>query len=383
MHGFVVALMSLTPALLAPTEPAPTAVTVAWASAAHDKVVITWQETGDLRNKVDLVLADGSSTGVASKIVEPGQPNQSELTGWQPDQKYRVEVRAIDAAGTAVSDPGASPVFDTDRPPTPVLQPAVPREDGTIQIQWTAGAYTDSTPNDPLDLPAADPAKYIPVASIFDFNDYEEVGPPIAETTFVVPKRPAPVRVGVRTVPNEWGFSGASTPVLGSKITASIPKTAVTGKPLKVTGKATRVVRACDPGPCGTHDFDDPGRLVRLEARTDANAAWQTVATARTGQDGKFAMRITSPGTRQYRVVSPVVLAAKDQDPMAYAATAVTTTSATTAGGGTGGSSGSGGGLAITGPPVAMLAAGGGLLVILGAFLTLAGRTRRRAGDKA
>jgi len=384
MHGFVAALMALTPAagiqtaLQAPTEPAPTSVTVAWASAAHDKVVVTWQETGDRRNKVDIVNADGSATSWASRIVEPGQPNQSDLPGWNPDKQYRVEVRAIDATGNAVSDPGQSPVFDTDRPPMPVLQPAVPREDGTIEIKWTAGAYTDATPGDPLDLPAADPPKYVPIASIFDFNDYEPVGAATSETTFVVPKRPAPVRVGVRTVPNEWGFNGASTLVWGSKVNASIPTKAVTGKPLKVTGKAIRVQRACDPGPCSAFDLDAPGRLVRLEARTDASAAWESVATVRAGKDGRFTMRVTSPGTRQYRVVAPVVLAAKDQEPMAYAESAVTTTRASTGSGSGAGGGAGGGGLPITGAPAATLAVGGVLLVILGGLLTMAGRTRRR-----
>ncbi len=384
MIGFVAGLLALAPTAGVPVADvaAPTDVTVAWETPRQEqRVLITWQEAGDQRNRIDVVNADGTPINRPGQIVEAGQPDEFVWFGWFPDRDYRVQVRAIDAEGNDLSEPGTSPAFDTDRPSPPILQTVVPRADGSVEISWVAGVpYVDDNPGDPLDLPAADPPQYVPLASIFTFNEYEDAGPPTTATKYVIPERRLPARFSVRSATNEWGYRAAEDSVLvwGSKISATIPKKAVTGKPLKVTGQATRVQRACDPGPCGTTEGPDANRLVRLEARTGANAEWESVATVRTAANGTFTMQITSPGTRQYRVVAPVVLPADGQDGMGFAATPVTTTTAVPppAAGDTGGTGG--GGLAITGPPTGLLAATGGLFVALGLLLTLAGRRRRQ-----
>ncbi|MET0414723.1 MAG: hypothetical protein ABW022_01710 [Actinoplanes sp.] len=385
MIGFVAGLLALapTPAVPVADVPAPIEVTVAWETPRQDqRVLITWKETGDQRNRIDVINADGTPTSWQGQIVEAGQPNQHVWTGWTRDGDFRVQVRAIDAEGNPLSEAGVSVAFDTDRPSAPVMKTAVPREDGSVAITWAAGVpYTDDNPGDPLDLPAAEPPQYIPLATIFNFNEFEDAGTPTTATSAVVAKRDLPARYSVRSVANEWGYQAATESLLvwGSKISATIPKKAETGKPLKVTGKAIRVQRACDPGPCGQIDLDDPNRLVRLEARTGANDDWESVATVRTAANGTFTLQVTSPGTRQYRVVAPVVLKSGEQDAMGYAATGVTTTKAVAAAGGgdTGGTGG--GGLAITGTPVGLIAAIGGLLVALGAVFMLTGRRRRRA----
>jgi hypothetical protein len=387
MIGFMAGLLALAPTAGVPVAdvPAPTAVTVAWESPRPDRrVLITWQETGDQRNRVDVVNADGTPTGLQSQIVEAGQPNQHVWTSWFPDRDHRVQVRAIDADGNVLSEPGTSPAFDTDRPSPPVLKTVVPREDGTTEVTWAAGVrYVDDNPGDPLDLPAADPPQYVPLATVFTFNEFEDAGPPTTATTYVVPARPLPAGFSVRSATNEWGFRAATGSVLvqGSKISATVPAKAVTGKPLKVTGKVIRVRRACDPGPCGTTEGADPHRLVRLEARTGADDDWEPVAAVRTATDGTFAMQITSPGTRQYRVVAPVVLPAEGEDAMGFAATPVTTVRSVpaAAGGSSGAGAGAGGGLPITGPPTGLIATTGGLFIALGLVLTLAGRRRRRS----
>ncbi|GAA2628978.1 hypothetical protein [Paractinoplanes durhamensis] len=66
-------------ALAAPTEPAPTDVTSAWNSSAHDGATITWSETGDVRNRVDIVAADGTTIGQNPQFTEAGQPNEVPL----------------------------------------------------------------------------------------------------------------------------------------------------------------------------------------------------------------------------------------------------------------------------------------------------------------
>ena len=384
MYGLFASLVALTPALGVPaalpavTEPAPTAVTVAWSSPAHHDVVVTWQETGDVRNRVEVVRADGTPLPDASVIVEAGRPNESPLPSVGPNQTLRVVVLVVDADGNAISDPASSPAFDTDRAPSPVLKTVVPHEDGTITMSWGAVPYHDATPGDPLDLPADDPQRWIPFASIFDLNGYVDLSGPTTETSIVV-SREVPVVLAVRNIPNEWGgYAADGTEVWRSRLTASIPHTATTGGKLTVTGKSFRGIHACDPGPCWVEESpDDAGRPVRLEARTGASADWQTVASTRTSAGGGFTFKVTFPGARDYRVVAPAIALAKDQTPRSYAVTAATSVKVVTGGGSSGGTGG-GGGLPITGAPVAWIAATGGVLLAVGVLLATLGRARRR-----
>ncbi|MFF5081010.1 hypothetical protein ACFY36_28500 [Actinoplanes sp. NPDC000266] len=379
-------------ALLAPVEAAPTKVTVAWASDAHDAVVVTWDETGDVRNRVELVNPDGSPSGVAPLTVEAGQPNRSPLPGFGAIYNFdlQVAVSVVDENDQVVSERGLSPVFDTNGPPQPVIETVVPRENGTVAFSWRPGEAADTTPGDPLDVPAATPVRFTPFVASSTVNDVEALTPaPVAVTSFVVPDRPKPLRVGVRTTPNEWTFNGESAPVDGTRVTATIPKKATIGGKVTVTGKAVHLTRVCDPGVCGAEEHEDAGRLLRLQERPNDRVAWRTVASTRAGADGAFRFSVKSPGTRDYRVVAPPVTRAADREAKAYFATPATTTKAKppAAGGGgynepepepgTGGGTGGGeGGLPITGAPVAGIALTGGLLVALGAAFLRLGRRR-------
>jgi hypothetical protein len=358
-------------------DPAPTGVTIRWATPAHEQVLVTWQETGDLRNVVQVVDADGSPMGIAGVVVEAGQPNETLLFGGGFDQDRRIAVWAVDADDTPTSDPGLSPVYDTDRPPAPVIHTVAPREDGTILLQWRPGHVADDTPGDPLDLPAEVPQRFIPVASHTGFNAYDELSGPTTATSIVVVDRPKPVQVGVRTVPNEWGSSGAAAQVWGTRLTATVPRTAVDGGRLRVTGTAIKVGRSCDPGPCTTEDWPDAGRTLHLQSRTSADAAWTVVATGRADAQGDFGFTVVSPGTRDYRVFAPVVTLGADREPEAFAATQPVTTRSV-AGGGTGGAGGGPEGptLPITGAPGGTAAGLGAVLVALGVLLRIAARRR-------
>ena len=368
----------LAPTELAPTEPAPTGVTVAWTSPAHNDVVVTWTEAGDFRDQVDLVRPDGSPTGWASKLVEPGQPNRSSLPGTNPGENARVVVTVVDADGNPISEPGSSPVFDMDPPPAPVMTAVVPHEDGTVTMTWVNGTAKDDTPNDPLDYDAE--TRFIPIAADSTFNQYWDLAKASTDTSFTVPaSQKYPTYVGVKTEPGFWSYSAATVAVTGSKVTASIPRSATVGAKLKVTGKATQILRACDPGPCWHYDEPDAGRVLTLQARTGAGAPWATVTTTKATAKGAFTFSVKVPGTRDYRVIAaPVAYPARSTGSM-YAETPATTTRATAAGpGGGSGGSDDGPGLPITGAPVIWIAAAGGALVLIGAVLTVAGRLRRR-----
>ncbi|MEU8813945.1 hypothetical protein [Actinoplanes sp. NPDC048796] len=390
MMGNLVAALALAVPVSVATQPAPANVTVAWTSDAHDAVVVTWDETGDVRNRVELVNADGSPSGVAGLTVEADQPNRSPLPGFGTIHNFdlRVAVSVVDEDGQVVSEKGLSPVFDTNAPAQPIIEKVTPREDGTVAFSWRPGTETDTTPGDPLDVPAGTPVRFTPFVAYSSLNDFEALtSAPVAATSFVVPDRAKPSRVGVRTTPNEWAFNGESAPVDGTRVTATIPKKVTAGGKLTVTGKAVHLTRQCDPGVCWGEESDGAGRLLRLQARANARAAWRTVATTRAGADGTFSFDVNSPGTRDYRVVAPPVARTADQEAKAYFATPPATVKAKPAatggggyhepGAGTGGTGGGeGGGLPITGAPAAGTALAGGLLIALGVAFLRAGRRR-------
>ncbi|MEV4351435.1 hypothetical protein AB0J83_43825 [Actinoplanes sp. NPDC049596] len=327
MLGNLVAVLALAGpgALFAPVEPAPGDVTVAWASPAYEVVVVTWTEIGDVRNRVDVVRADDPTELVSTLTVEAGRPNTSGLPDLRqlPAGDLRVAVSVIDENGAVVSEAGLSPVFDVSGMPAPVITSVVPREDGTLLYSWRAGeAAVDTSPGDPLDVPAADPPRYWPMATWATFSLYFDlVTEPIAETSFVLPAdRAKPYWIAVRTVPNEWTATGfVATFVHGTKVTATVPKTVAAGGYLTVTGKSVNTTRACDLGPCAIIENDDTGRLLRLQSWN--GTAWQTVAATFARGDGRFTFRPRFPGPRQYRVVAPAVEWSEGRDAMAYFAT--------------------------------------------------------------
>ena len=367
-----------TPAALAPAPAAPTDLTIAWTSD-HSNAVVSWQEAEDQADHITLNTLDGKPVDGYQWDLPVGHPNEFSIY-FPVDQDLRVVVQPVDAAGQPLGDAARSAAFDTDQSVKLTLTGALPQVDGTIRMTWKATPIPDDTPNDPLDLPPT-PAGFIPFASDPRWNEADDlVTAPITATSFVVPARQLPEQVGLRTVPNEFGSDYAAADVDRTALTASIPHTATTGRTLQVTGVSKLVSRACDPGICFTQTAEDPGRVLHLEARTSATAPWQTVATTKTAtKTGKYSFRITSPGTRDYRVVAEAVGWKSASVALGYAATAtVTTHSGSSGSGGAGG--GDGGGLPITGAPTAWIAAAGALLVALGAALAMAGRRRRRPG---
>jgi hypothetical protein len=381
------AALALTPTPLVmaptPTEPAPADVTVAWTSSAHDGVVVTWTESGDFRDRIEVLPVDGSPTYRTPTFVAAGQPNRVPLPDSDHGKDSKVVVTAVDAAGNPLSEPGSSPVFDMDPSPRPVLKAVVPREDGTVRMSWSAGVATDDTPGDPLDYDA--PARFVPIAADPTFNAAGPLAPASAATSFTVPATQGyPTYVGVRTEETFWGWTAAAVEVNGTRLTVSIPGSAKAGSKLRATGSALRLRRVCDPGPCWAEILPDAGRELTLQARPRAGAAWTSLATIKANSTGGFSFLFTFPGTRDYRVVAAPVSYPSRATAGVWAATPVTTIRLLPAGAPNGnGSGGSGGsadtpGLPITGASVIGLSAAGGVLILLGVVLSVAGRARRR-----
>jgi hypothetical protein len=359
-----------------------------WTADRFPRLLVTWDEPGPLANRVDILEADGTLHRTVRTLASP-DPNRVLLDPWPIERSgiYRVAVHELDADGEPVGDPALSPVFDNDRPPAPRIDAVVPRPDGTVELRWTTVAPgPDSTPGDPLDLPA-EPQRVVPIAGTGDPFSHDELSEPVAGTSFVVPATvEAPYDLGVKAV-NEWGesFSGA-VDVHGTTVTAQVPARATTGARLQVTGLVRGSLRACVQPACIAEEYPGAGRAVQLQARTGAQSAWQVVATARTAADGTYRLGAAFPGTRQYRVVAPPVPAGVKRTAHTFAATApVTATSVPAASGDAsgagsdGGGAGAGGGLPITGAPAAATAATGALLVTFGVLLCAVGRRPRRA----
>ena len=374
-------MMAMTPAplSLAALEPAPTGVTLAWTSPAHDDVVVTWDETGDFRNRVDLVFANGSPTGWAPRIVEAGQPNRSPLPGKPRGLDMKILVSVAGADDSPISDRVPSPVFDTDPRPQPALT-VTPHVDGTVGMRWAKGPLKDDNPGDPLDYDDAGPPVFLPVATVAGFNMTESLAEASTATTFTVPAdRKYPTWVGVQTEANFWGVSGTFAEVTTLKLTASVPHSARAGDRLKVTGQAIRAHRACDPGPCFPIDRPDEGRVLTLQARTGADAVWAKVATTRATSSGAFTFSVRFPGTRDYRVIAaPAAYPARSIAGL-YAETPPATTRAAPSAPSPAPPPAGGPSLPITGTPTVRIVGAGGLLVLFGVVLLGAARRRSRA----
>ena len=309
-----------------PIEPAPLNVRLAWTSPDHKRFAVTWDETGDVRNKVELVRAGGTTEAAAVKYAKAGQPNRVAFDAIFPDNDWIVRVTVVDAGGDPLSKPAESPEFDTDGPPPAVLTSVVPRVDGSVRLTWMPGRYTDSNPNDPLDLPATVPPRYQPIAVDRVAGGAPVVlGPPVAGAgSFVVTGRKVPMDVGVRTVPNEWSRSqDVTAPVDGTVLSAAMPSSASTGGALTVTGLSVRRSGYCASGPCWDEDTADPGREVLLQTRTGTRGPWRTLATTKTGTDGRFSFTTASAGPGNLRVIAMPLFGTAGGTGAAYAETPV------------------------------------------------------------
>jgi hypothetical protein len=362
----------------APGDPEVTDVTLGWTTSVegYPLVQVTWQETGPLRNRVDVVEADGTMS-LTGATVEADQPDRSTLPPRliSGTATYRVAVRTLDDDGVPVGVPALSPVFDTTWPLAVRLDGVNPRADGTVELRWTPRRPApDTTPGDPLDEPVENPPLATPIVSNRSAYAHDELSDPVAGPSFVVPAghRP-PLLYGLKTV-NKWGEAVATVEVAGTTLTATVPARAADGAPVRVTGTVRESLRACDLKVCWPVAGPEEGRTLQLQVRTGPGGGWRVAATARSSAEGTYRFTVISPGTRQYRVVAPPVTSGDKGGARGFAASAPVMTTSEPATGGAGAADG-GDSLPITG------ASGGTgvLLVVLGVLLRAAGRRRSPA----
>ena len=327
-----------TPAAAAP--PAPTDVTISWASDAHTNVVVTWRDAVPVANRVTLRWVHYTDVEEL-RTVPADAPDRIEVraSSLPVGAVLQIEVTAVDGAGTAGA-PAASPVFDTDTPAVRFTTMA-PRFDASVELAWRPHTG-DATPDDPLDLPVA-PVQYFVYASTM-WGDYDRLSGPSDETRLVVPPRELPSSVIVGTTANEWGrLDGPGIRLLRTTITTDIPARATAGRPVLLTGSAEHGSRACDPGICWAEDRPAVGRAVTLEARAGTAGSWRTVARTITDRAGGFRFSVTAgaAGVWQYRIIAPNVPLVRDDGEAARTRVAfgaisrpVTTVVATAAGAG-------------------------------------------------
>lgn len=306
----LVAPLALTASLLAActSEPAPTDVTVTWADPARKQVRVTWSEQGSQPNKIT-VEGVAAAPPEALQYLAADKPNQVLIPAslFPVNGTFRVAVSIGSTSGGITSKPGLSPMFDTDGPVAPVLT-SVHNPGGTaVQVEWRPGAAAeDYTPGDPLDVKVQSTG-YVPLV----VGAGQFAARPLAAgsgrfTKYLISNLRAPYRFTVRAV-NEWGTTyGASVVADTTTTTAAIPSQSVYSMPTPIRGRVTRHRLVCQSGRrCTAEALPGPGLPVVLQARTDTSHGWVPVGTTRTGAGGTFYIGVTSPGIRQYRVVTP------------------------------------------------------------------------------
>ncbi len=277
-------------------------VTLAWADAAHTKVRITWTETTPMGNTINVGFNPLGSTTAA-------QPNELVTNaGYFPvtlvGKSHQVSVEGTDGT-QALSVPFDSYVYAPDSDSLAVTFSAYD------QLRWTLppDTSTDSTPNDPLDIPSQYTYQ---VTQGFDPKPDEWGTPDCTNTktvsptpTGVLPKPAHPFTFEVMPR-NEWGFSTVSREV------NTIPAIQVTGPPTSPYGGTTTLTGHVDqsallisgrPPTCDENRFAAFDTTVIIQQRASAAVPWSVVGTTKTGADGNYRAVFRNPGYREYRVV--------------------------------------------------------------------------------
>ena len=295
-------------------DPAPTNVRIAWADPSTSTVRVSWDEVGSQPNQLQLLTADGvqTSSGYASTTAD--QPNQVDVVlASVGGGAVRMAVYIGTSIDELTSPPGLSVPFDQLPTPDPVLQPLSLGPDGAVTLRWQAGAVqTDPAPDDPLDLPAP-PARHQVDVIRPGYESYQPFGEPLTATQLTLPRWDPPFTFRIGSLPNEWGGGSTGGSVLGERFTRlSIPSSVTYGLSTVIAGSVQRLWLVSMPGPFSIYPYEDVGRLVVLQARTNASTPWYVVGTTRSTSvgapyDSAFRFAPVALGTRQYRVVVPNV----------------------------------------------------------------------------
>ncbi|ONI71531.1 hypothetical protein BWI15_15240 [Kribbella sp. ALI-6-A] len=300
--GLVPTLGLVSPAQAA--DPAPTNVKVAWSSAAHTHVRVTWDEAVAAPNRIYPQYPSGVG---GETTTTAAAPNQVDL----PVAAFRNEpsVRIAVYAGPVGTGPaGLSVPFDTLTPGEPVIDQMIAKGDNTYTMTWRSGPpKPDPNAGDPLDLTNG-PHHFQLYASRATVTIWDVVVPWTTATTatFLTTDKP-PIHLGLYDR-NEWtaNSAGKSLALDYERFgPVTIPASTTYGQPTVITGVIERLSRFCDPGPCWEMRTGEAPRPVVLQARNTTGAPWYVVGSVQSQADGRFRFAPVARGTREYRIAVP------------------------------------------------------------------------------
>lgn len=298
-------LLTSAPSAAGVVPPAPTGVRIDWADSTHERIRVTWNDTG-ADNRVQIkTLAGSTSEDDTIDVVAASAPNQLVISKYRlPVNREAVEIQVESASAAGTSAPARSVRFDTTYAPATRITYAIPQADGKVRLSWTRAAMPiDRNPGDPLDI-AFDPDLLTP--TVLGDKAYPV---PSGTRSFVLPARPAGYRVAVVSR-NEWGESpsadlnqvevGRMQPQM-----LKIPSYSSYGfkhefqlLPRFLLCPATQNCNGSQP----EWRTGSASVAFQLQARNNASAPWQIVERSNSGSSQIFT---TAIGTRQYRVVVP------------------------------------------------------------------------------
>ncbi|WP_328988701.1 hypothetical protein OG394_20985 [Kribbella sp. NBC_01245] len=299
--GLVTGVLTATTASAAP--PAPTNVKVEWADSTHKMVRVSWTDLGEA-NEIEAIVLSGQPHDIrVREYTAAGAPNEVLLEPrWFNWNHPELELQVLSTKGSDRSAPGRSVRFDTSRPPQTVIQRAVPRTDGLVQLTWTQSAVAkDLNPGDPLDLPFD--AEVVSAGINPQYPDPKTFAIPRGARSFLLPKVARPYDVAILGR-NEWGnqYPIRAVQVYDMGVQLKVQASAPFNRPVDIRATAGLV---CGPGCFRNPDLlDRPAEVPwQLQGRANANAPWSVVTS---GKDLRTIQPfVGSIGTRQFRIVVP------------------------------------------------------------------------------
>lgn len=319
--GLVTGVLTATTASAAP--PAPTNVKIEWADSTHKMVRVSWTDLGEA-NEIEAIELAGPPHDIrVREYTAAGAPNEVLLDPrWFNWNHPDLELQVLSTNGSDRSAPGRSVRFDTSRPPQTVIQRAVPRTDGLVQLTWTQSVVAkDLNPGDPLDLPFD--AEVVSAGINPQYANPKTFAIPRGARSFLLPKVVRPYDVAILGR-NEWGnqYPIQSVEVRDMGVRVTIPTLVPYSSPVYIRGTGGLV---CGPTCLQAPDWHGRQAEVpyQLQARTNAAAPWSVVTT---GTDIRTIQPfVGSIGTRQFRIVVPTWSPSTPNQVTGWMATAPTT----------------------------------------------------------
>jgi hypothetical protein len=300
--------------LTTPTPPSILAADVQLSWADNGNVRISWSETAPAPNTITLERDGADDVRIATTTAD--QPNQIEVS--RGDLAPTTNPAAI--ARIVVSEPSGdvahSADFDRYRRGSAQIR-LTQQADGDLAWSFPPDTSVDTTPDDPLDVPA--PAQYVVRLLVagekpYTYDQCREVYlPPSTVPEGVIENRGRAMDQQIYSR-NEWGSATMDWRLVrASSITLDPPAMAPYGLTLNLSGAVVTMSLYENPAPpngglpqCFEERHTRPaGVPVILQARNTPTSAWYVVGSGKTDAEGKYRFPLRNPGAREYRTVVP------------------------------------------------------------------------------